>query len=88
MIKVDIHSLQKRTERAKTALQKSFSDTGARTACKFMHRLGLNNKSYGRIANHAPCVRRILEIKGGKNVLVDHGKIKNAYSKALPLMKN
>ena len=68
MIKVDIHSSKKRTERAKITLQKNFSDCNARTACKFVDRLRLDNKSYGRIANYADCIRRILEIKDDKNI--------------------
>lgn len=33
-----------------------------------MDRLRLDNKSYGRIANYADCIRRILEIKDDKNI--------------------
>ena len=68
MIKVDIHSSKQRTERAKTTLQKNFSEGNAQTACKFVDRLRLDNKSYGRIANYADCIRRILEIKDDKNI--------------------
>ena len=68
MIKVDIHSSKKRTERAKITLQKNFSEGNAQTACRFVDRLRLDNKSYGRIANYADCIRRILEIKDDKNI--------------------
>ena len=71
MIKVDIHSSKQRTERAKTTLQKNFSEGNAQTACKFVDRLRLDNKSYGRIANYADCIRRILEIKDDKNIQVE-----------------
>lgn len=33
-----------------------------------MDRLRLDNKSYGRIANYAECIGRILEIKDDKNI--------------------
>ena len=49
-IKIDIHNAKKRTERAKINLQKKFSGDNAKIVCKFIDRLRLDNKSYGRIA--------------------------------------
>ncbi len=68
MIKVDIHNAKKRTERAKITLYKKFSDDNAKIVCRFMDRLRLDNKSYGRIANYAECIGRILEINDKKNI--------------------
>lgn len=67
-IKIDIHNAKQRTERAKINLQKKFSGDNAKIVCKFMDRLRLDNKSYGRIANYAECIGRILEIKDDKNI--------------------
>ena len=67
-IKIDIHNAKKRTERAKINLQKKFSGDNAKIVCKFMDRLRLDNKSYGRIANYAECIGRILEIKDDKKI--------------------
>jgi len=67
-IKVDIHKAKKRIECAKINLQKKFSDDYAKTVCKFMDRLRFDNKSYGRIANYAECIGRILQINDKKNI--------------------
>ena len=66
--KIDIHDARKRTDRAKIKLQKKFSEENARTTCKFLDRLRLENKSYGRIANYAECIGRILDIYDEKNI--------------------
>lgn len=68
MTKIDIHNSKKRTERAKINLQKKFSDVNAKTVCRFLDRLRLDNKSYGRIANYADCIIRILRINDTKNI--------------------
>ena len=65
---VDIHRSKNRTERAKINLLKKFSENNAKTTCKFLDRLRLENKSYGRIANYADCIGRILEIYDEKNI--------------------
>lgn len=68
MAKIDIHNAKRRTERAKTKLQKKFSENNAKISCRFLDRLRLDNKSYGRIANYAECIGRILEIKDSKDI--------------------
>jgi len=68
MAKIDIHNTKKRTEYAKINLQKKFSDVNAKTVCRFLDRLRLDNKSYGRIANYAECIIRVLEINNTKNI--------------------
>ncbi|PJC51259.1 MAG: hypothetical protein CO032_00520 [Nitrosopumilales archaeon CG_4_9_14_0_2_um_filter_34_16] len=67
-VKIDIHNAKRRTERAKTKLQKKFSENNAKISCRFLDRLRLDNKSYGRIANYAECIGRILEIKDSKDI--------------------
>lgn len=67
-VKIDIHNAKRRTERAKTKLQERFSENNAKMACRFLDRLRLDNKSYGRIANYAECIGRILEIKDSKDI--------------------
>lgn len=68
MAKIDIHNAKRRTERAKTKLQERFSENNAKISCRFLDRLRLDNKSYGRIANYAECIGRILEIKDNKDI--------------------
>jgi integrase/recombinase XerD len=68
MTKVDIHNSKKRLEYAKATIQKRFSEDNTKTACRFLDRLRLDNKSHGRIANYAECIRRILGIKDDKKI--------------------
>lgn len=68
MTKIDIHNSKKRTERAKINIQKKFSEVNAKTVCRFLDRLRLDNKSYGRITNYADCIIRILRINDTKNI--------------------
>lgn len=68
MTEIDIHNTKKRTEYAMIAIQKKFSEANAATACRFLDRLRLDNKSYGRISNYAECICRILEIKDDKKI--------------------
>lgn len=63
MSPIDIHNPKRRTELAQINFQKKFSENNAKVSCRFLDRLRLDNKSYGRIANYADCIRRILEIK-------------------------
>lgn len=68
MTEIDIHNTRKRTEHAMMAIQKKFSEDNAKAACRFLNRLRLDNKSYGRISNYAECICRILEIKDDKKI--------------------
>jgi integrase len=65
---IDIHNARRRIECARINIQKRFSEDNAKTACRFLDRLRLDNKSHGRIANYAECIRRILEIKDDKKI--------------------
>ncbi|PIN82941.1 MAG: hypothetical protein COV65_04815 [Nitrosopumilales archaeon CG11_big_fil_rev_8_21_14_0_20_33_24] len=65
---IDIHNSKKRIEYAKLTIQKRFSEDNSKTACRFLDRLRLDNKSHGRVANYAECIRRILEIKDDKKI--------------------
>ncbi len=65
---IDIHNARKRIECARINIQKRFSEDNAKTACRFLDRLRLDNKSHGRVANYAECIRRILEIKDDKKI--------------------
>ena len=38
------------------------------TACAFLDRLRLENKSHGRISNYGECIQRILKIKDDKKI--------------------
>ena len=67
-IKIDIHNAKRRTELAKINLQKKFSACNVEITCNFLDRLRLDNKSYGRIANYAECIGRVLAIKDDKNI--------------------
>ena len=51
MDQLDIHNSKKRIEYAKTALHLKFSAENANTACEFLDRLRIENRSLGRIAN-------------------------------------
>ncbi len=63
---IDIHNSKKRIEYAKIIIQKRFSEDNAKLVFRFLDRLRLDNKSHGRIANYAECIRRILELKDDK----------------------
>jgi len=68
MTQIDIHSSRRRTDLAKINFQKKFSGSNAKISCRFLDRLRLDNKSYGRIANYADCISRILKIKDDKKI--------------------
>jgi hypothetical protein len=68
MLFLDIHYTKRRIESARTSLLKLFSPDNAQVACSFLDKLSIENKSYGRIANYAECIKRILLIKDDKNV--------------------
>jgi len=65
---VDIHKAKERVERSKTSITKRFSKCNAEIICRFLTRLRLENKSYGRIANYADASIRILKTKDDKNI--------------------
>ncbi len=67
-IRIDIHNEKKKVENAKRNMYKKFSSDNADITYKFLDRLRLENKSYGRIANYGDCIRRILEIKDDKKI--------------------
>ena len=68
MSPIDIHNSKRKTESSKINFQKRFSESNAKISCRFLDRLRLENKSYGRISNYADCIRRILEIKDDKKI--------------------
>jgi len=63
MSPIDIHNSKRRTGLAKINFQNRFSESNAKASCRFLDRLRLDNKSYGRIANYADCISRILKIR-------------------------
>ncbi|MGI0101988.1 MAG: tyrosine-type recombinase/integrase [Nitrosotalea sp.] len=63
MKEIDIHNTKKRIEYIKAALPRRFSEENAKTTCEFLDKLRIENKSYGRIANYAESIKRILVIK-------------------------
>lgn len=65
---IDIHNARKRIEYARINIQKRFSEDNAKTACRFLDRLRVDNKSHGRITNYAEWIRRILGIKDDKKI--------------------
>lgn len=68
MKELDIHNSRKKIEYARSSIFRSFSEENARTASEFFDRLVIENKSYGRIANYAESVKRILLIKDDKSI--------------------
>jgi integrase/recombinase XerD len=68
MTTLDIHNSRRRIEYAKTNFQRRFSTCNAKIACEFLDRLIIENKSYGRIANYAEGIKRILDIKDDKKI--------------------
>lgn len=67
-IKLDIHNNRARIEYAKAGFHKKFLPENADTACAFLDRLRLENKSHGRISNYGECIQRILKIKDDKKI--------------------
>ena len=65
---VDIHNAKDRIEWSKKSLEKRFSKNNADISCRFLTRLRMENKSYGRVANYADSCIRILKLKDGKNI--------------------
>ena len=65
---LDIHNNRKRIEYARSSIFRSFSEENAKIASEFFDRLRLENRSYGRIANYAESVKRILSIKDDKKI--------------------
>ena len=65
---VDIHNSKERIEWSKKSIEQRFSKNNAQISCKFLIRLRLENKSYGRVANYANCCIRILKLKDDKNI--------------------
>lgn len=65
---LDIHNSKKRIEYAKASIRKRFSTDNANIACEFLDRLRIENKSYGRIANYAESIKRILSIKDNRKI--------------------
>ena len=49
-------------------MKKRFSQNNANISYKFLTRLRLENKSYGRVGNYADCCIRILKLKDDKNI--------------------
>jgi hypothetical protein len=80
---IDIHNARKRIECARINIQKRFSEDNSKTACRFLDRLRLDNKSHGRVANYAECIRRILEIKDDKKSRSGPKKTSNKSTKQL-----
>lgn len=68
MKEIDIHNSKKRIEFARSAISRLFSAENARMASEFFDRLRIENKSYGRIANYAESVKRILYIKDDRKI--------------------
>ena len=60
---VDIHKSRETIEWARQSVSRRFSTVNADITCRFLTRLRLENKSYGRVANYADCMIRILKIK-------------------------
>ncbi len=60
---VDIHKSRERLDWFRQSVCQRFSEANAKTACRFVARLRMENKSLGRIANYADCTVRILKIK-------------------------
>src|SRR4029077_15084044 len=69
MTTLDIHNSRRRIEYATTNFHRRFSTCNAKIACEFLDRLVIENKSYGRIANYAEAIKRILDIKDDKKIL-------------------
>ncbi len=68
MKELDIHHSRKRVEYTRIAIEKLFSSDNAKITCEFLDRLQIENKSYGRIANYAESIKRILLIKDDKKI--------------------
>ncbi|MEM3065511.1 MAG: hypothetical protein QW177_09110 [Candidatus Nitrosotenuis sp.] len=83
---IDIHNARKRIECAIINIQKRFSEDNAKTACRFLDRWRLDNKSHVRIANYAECIRRILEIKDDKKSRTGQKKTSNKSTKQLLML--
>ena len=65
---LDIHNSKKRIECARSAIFRLFITENATVASEFFDRLRIENKSYGRIANYAESVKRILYLKDDKKI--------------------
>ncbi|MBI1662395.1 MAG: site-specific integrase [Nitrosopumilus sp.] len=65
---VDIHKAKERVERSKKSITRRFSKNNAEITCRFLVRLRLENKSYGRVANYADSAIRILKFKDDKKI--------------------
>lgn len=68
MKEIDIHNSKKRIEFARSAIFRLFTAENHIIASNFFDRLRIENKSYGRIANYAGSVKRILCLKDDKKI--------------------
>ena len=60
---VDIHGAKERLEASKNRITRRYSSDNAMICNRFLTRLRLENKSYGRVCNYADCIIRMLKIK-------------------------
>ena len=68
MKEIDIHNCKKRIEYAKSYILRRFTADNANSACEYLDRLRIENKSYGRITNYAESIKKILLIKDDKKI--------------------
>ena len=68
-MEIDIHRCKERIEWVRQSTSKRFSASNADITDRFLTRLRLENKSYGRIANYGDCMIRILKIKDDVSIV-------------------